>query len=96
MTPDKHEQTLFDAFKKIIEEKREYATGMTPQVSTKLSLKQITPITAQHHKLAIDNLDACSILLDKGEHDEAFHFFSRACANLGELIGRADKEKKAT
>lgn len=89
-------ESLIEAFRRILREKQGYAVGMTATIQERLDRKTISPLTVQSHRLALDNLDASQVSLDKSELYNALHFFSRACANLGELIGRAEKEKKSS
>ena len=88
--------TLLDAFKKIIETKQKYADDLTVQLKERLGLGTLTQMTAQHHTMSLRNLEAAVIKLDEQDYPEALHFFSRACANLGEFIGRAAHDKKAS
>lgn len=96
MTVENKDLSLLDALRKVLEERREYAVGLVEQLQERVANGIITKLTAQHHVTALDNLDAADLALDKREYYNALYFLSRACVNLGELIGRADKEKKAS
>ncbi len=89
--------TIEEAMRQVIEEKQILLQDkIKPQLDDRLQRKTITPITAQKYQLALDNFDKSLIELTKGtDYHEAVYFFSRGCVNLGELTGRADKEKKS-
>lgn len=90
--------TLEEAVRKVIQEKQALLRdNIKPQMEERLRQKTITPLTAQHFQTAVDAFDKALVELDKGEaYHEAMYFFSRGCVNLGELTGKALKEKKAT
>ena len=90
--------TLEEAARTVIHEKQQLMMSrIKPQMEERLQQKTMTPITAQHFAKAVDNFDKALVELSKGEdYHQAMYFFSRGCVNLGELTGRADKEKKAS
>lgn len=89
--------TIEEAMRQVVEEKRILLQDkIKPQLDDRLQRKTITPVTAQKYQMALDNFDKALVELIKGaDYHEAVYFFSRGCVNLGELIGRADKEKKS-
>jgi hypothetical protein len=89
-------QTLLDSFQEIMKTKQEYADSLSPSLEKKLAAGTLSTLTAQHHTMALRNLEAAKLKLKIWDYDKALHHFSRACANLGEFIGRADRDKKST
>ena len=90
--------TLEEAVRQIIKEKQKLLQGiLRPRLDELLQKKIVTPLTAQHFQLAVDNFDKALMELNKGENlYDAIHFFARGCVNLGELTGRVAKEKQAS
>jgi hypothetical protein len=90
--------TLEEAFRKVIHDKMKLLKEkIKPQMDERLKLETVTPVTAQHYTMAVDNFDKALVELARGEdYQEAVYFFSRGCVNMGELLGKAEKEKKAS
>lgn len=84
---------LRDYLNDSIAEKMKLANTISKQMGEDVKNKIISPQSVQQVLTAIDNLDAATVHLLRGEHENAIHFFSRACANLGEFKGRTDKER---
>ncbi len=87
-------KTLETCLIEAIATKRQLAHRISEQMLPDVKAGNISLLTAQQNKLAIDNLDAAALNLEKGELEQAVHFFSRGCWNMGEFKGRSDEERK--
>ncbi len=74
--------------------KRELLSKIAIQMSDDVNNGVLSPETIMQHSIAVDNLDAAAITLEKCEYEQAMHFYSRGCSNMGEFKGRSDKERK--
>jgi len=74
--------------------KRELLGTIAVQMTEDVNNGVLSPDTIRQHSIAVDNLDAAAIWLEKCDYAQAMHFYSRGCSNMGEFKGRADKERK--
>jgi len=86
-------EELRTEFEKAITTKHKLATKITEQMADDVKAGVLNILTVQQNKLALDNFDAAQINLNADKFEDAVHFFSRGCANLGEFKGRSDKER---
>jgi len=87
-------KTLEECMHEALHTKRELVAKIAVQMAEDAKAGVISPITVAQNSLAVDNLDAAAIWLEKCDFEQALHFYSRGCANMGEFKGRADKERK--
>ncbi len=74
--------------------KRELLSKIAIQMSDDVNNGVLSPETIMQHSIAVDNLDAAAIWLEKCDYSQAMHFYSRGCSNMGEFKGRSDLERK--
>lgn len=87
-------KSLEDCLLEAINDKRELLTKIANQMSVDVISGVLSPDTIRQHSLAIDNLDAAAIWLEKCDYEQTMHFYSRGCSNMGEFKGRSDLERK--
>ena len=90
---DEKVKTIEEEFAESIVEKRKLVTKIRLQMAADAKHNIISTLTVQLNSMALDNLDAAALNLTQGEYEQAVHFFSRACNNMSEFKGRADKER---
>ena len=86
-------KTLEDQMRVMLHAKRELVATISIQMEDDVKNGVLTPETIKLNSLATDNFDAAAINLEKKEYEQAMHFYSRGCANMGEFKGRSDKER---
>ena len=87
-------KTLEICMLEALKAKRELVQKIALQMADDVKAGILSPDTVMQNSLAIDNLDAAAIWLEKCDYEQALHFYSRGCANMGEFKGRSDKERK--
>ncbi len=86
-------KTLTEVLIEAMTAKRGLALKISQQMKDDVANGVLSKPTVQQNALALDNIDAALLNLEKGELENAVHFFARACSNLGEFKGRSDKER---
>jgi len=87
-------KTLEDSMRILLHAKRELIATIAIQMENDVKEGVLSNETVALNTMALDNLDASAIWLEKHDYEQALHFFSRGCANMGEFKGRSDKERK--
>jgi hypothetical protein len=86
-------KTLEECMREMLHAKRELVSRIAGQMAADAKEGVLSPETVAQNNLAMDNLDAAAIWLEKCDFEQALHFYSRGCSNMGEFKGRADKER---
>lgn len=87
-------KTLEDSMREQLYLKRELIAKIAVQMEGDVKAGVLSEETVALNKMALDNMDAAAIWLEKNDYVQAMHFYSRGCSNMGEFKGRSDKERK--
>lgn len=86
--------TLDEAFREALNDKGELLDKLEPQMRERVDAGTMSKVTSQKWVLASECLLSARTHYKNREFKDAAFLFSRCCVNIGELMGRADKEKK--
>jgi hypothetical protein len=87
-------KSLEDCMREQLHFKRELIAKISVQMEDDVKAGVLSDETVALNKMALDNMDAAAIWLEKNDYEQAMHFYSRGCSNMGEFKGRSDKERK--
>jgi hypothetical protein len=84
---------LEDCLREQLHFKRELVAKIAVQMEEDVKAGVLSNETIILNSIALDNFDAAAIWLEKNDYEQALHFYSRGCSNMGEFKGRTDKER---